>query len=274
MTPITCSIIKQYMWYHNKHKKWYNGNNIIVIYFKCSSMFYTIYENLDQNQFDIEKAKYGTTPTEHVINGNIYHAFSFYKINESTIMSKLQIDYNVFIIDIEKDKTWKERKDCLKQTKKMSLVSNIWSTFIDILYEPMTSSDSSFESSSDSFDRQKDTKKCDKKIPSFDNMILQQIINNNTEHIYPDDIIKNNNEQKEDNVGLPLNDSEQMKITAKRIMLEDEIVAIKGEITIDGDGLMSASDDELVEIKRNPMDRTYANIGMGKKIKFTKNQKK
>lgn len=295
MTPITCSIIKQYMWYHIKYKKWYDGNNIIVIYFKYSSTFYAIYENLNNENFIKEKNRYGAIPTEHIINNNVYYSFSFYKINEILIFEKLREDYNVFIIDIEQDKKWVERKECLKQIKKNSVFSNIWSSIIDTFYETtiMYNSDSSLDSSANS------TQLVDKikKIPSFDNMLLEELVFDNKSSSFEKTTVHNKNinsinsitktnvhtntdmdiECEEDFISLEdfdlINQNsiniKNINKSTNRMILEDELVTIKGKINIDSKGLMGSS-EELVQIKRNPLDRTFSNIGAGKKITFNK----
>lgn len=255
------------MWYHIKYQKWYDGNNLIIIYFKCSSVFCVIYENLSDKKFQIEKKRFDVTPTEHIINGNVYHSFLFYKINEVQTFDKLRTDYNLFIIDIEPNKQWIERKDCLRQFKKSSLFYNIWSTVIDTLYEPISYSN---DSSSEITDNVSHTTNMAKKISSFENMILEEIVNKNV-NVLSSDILGSKNKKKSN---LPdfeddIDETNFVNIDNDKIFLEDELVTIKGRTNIDAGGLMNMS-DELVQINRNPLDRTFSSIGNGKKITFGK----
>lgn len=264
------------MWYHIKYQKWYDGNNLIIIYFKCSSVFCVIYENLSNEKFQAEKKRFDVTPTEHIISGNVYHSFLFYKINETQMFDKLRIDYNLFIIDIEPNKQWIERKDCLRQFKKSSIFYNIWSTIMDTLYEPISYNS---DSSSDAVDNVENV--TTKKISSFENMILEEIANKNINMLSSDVLgLKKKNCKKSDlsdiddvddiNNDNIDDDIDQMNfVDIDNIFFEDELVTIKGKTKIDAGGLMNAS-DELVQIKRNPLDRTFSSIGNGKKITFGK----
>lgn len=253
MTPITCSIIKQYMWYHNKYKKMYDGKNILVLFFKCTSVYYTIYENLNQEELNNEKKNYSTTPIEHIFGGNIYYTFSFYKINEATVINNLRNCYNIFFIDVEPDKTWIEKSEQLKRHQKVSMFSSIMSIITDILYEPEElNEESSIFENSKNINNDHNVKSKIEKIPSFDEMILQQIMNNNF------------------NSNLFENKEELNTNSSSNIILEDEFAIINEKKSTNENNLVDIIDDELVEISKNPSDRTYANIGTGKKLKFSK----
>ena len=137
MSSITCSIIKQYMWYHNKFKKRDGSSFLIVLFFKCTSMYCTIYENLSKLNITNEKKHYSTTPTEHVFDKNTYHSFPFYKINEKVIIDNLRNVYDIIYIDVDLNKTWTERPNRLEKFHKNTFIANIFSKITDFLYEPL-----------------------------------------------------------------------------------------------------------------------------------------
>lgn len=139
MSPITCSVIKQYMWYYEKYTKMCRSKFLVILFFKCTSMHYVIYENLNEIQLNYEKINYSTKPTEHTFNNCTYCTFSFSNIDETRIIDVLRKHYRIFYIDVELNKTWKERDQYLERYSKPSLFSGMLNVFsnalIDIFYE-------------------------------------------------------------------------------------------------------------------------------------------
>lgn len=139
MSQITCLVVKQYMYYYNKYKKYNNCKFIIVLYFESVQLHYVIYENMTFEQLQREKQNYSSYPTEYKCDNNVYNIFSFSQQNKLNIINILTKYYKVFYIDIDENQIWIEKKECSERAQQYGmlrgLTNKLTNILTDIFYE-------------------------------------------------------------------------------------------------------------------------------------------
>lgn len=150
MSLITCSIIKQYMWYYHKYKKYEDCKFIIVLYFDSSQLHYVIYENITPKQLQYEKQNYSSYPAEYNYDNNTYHIFSFSHQNKSNTIETLRKYYKIKYIDVDENKLWTEKKEyteCLKIPNSITHFKNkLTSAITNIFFEQIVITEPQHES--------------------------------------------------------------------------------------------------------------------------------
>jgi len=135
MDFVTCSVINQYMRYKNKFSKIYNEKILLLLYLEKYSLYYVIYNKLNDKQLGKEISNYGYHPVNYVANNIIYHYFTFKHNQHDKIVDTLRNYYTIVYIDVDNTFIWQERKCSLNRYQKNTFFNSLLSNATSIFFE-------------------------------------------------------------------------------------------------------------------------------------------